>query len=89
MSDKVIPVQVAVRCRPLIPREQVEACQICVQFIPGEPQIILGKDKSFTYDNVFHPDISQRVVYDKTVSKLVQGVFKGMTSFGVLTLSVH
>ena len=30
---------------PLIPRETVEACQICVQFIPGEPQIILGKDK--------------------------------------------
>ena len=79
---KVIPVKVAVRCRPLVPRENVEGCQICCQFIPDEPQIILGKDKAFTYDFVFHPDTPQRDVYEKTVGKLVEGVFKGKNFLG-------
>ena len=36
---KGIPVRVALRCRPLVPKELNEGCQGCLTFIPGEPQV--------------------------------------------------
>ncbi len=77
-EDKVIPVRVALRSRPLINKELAEGCQICLQFVEGEPQVILGSDRAFTYDYVFGPDTSQDFVYETSVCKLVQGLFKGM-----------
>ena len=79
---KVIPVRVALRCRPLVPREEAEGSQPCLQFIQGEPQVILGKDKAFTYDHVFGPNSTQKDVYDNAVAHLVRGIFKG----GITTL---
>lgn len=38
-DDKVIPVRVALRCRPLVPKEISEGCQCCLTFVPGEPQV--------------------------------------------------
>ncbi|XP_057573990.1 chromosome-associated kinesin KIF4A isoform X2 [Hippopotamus amphibius kiboko] len=35
---KGIPVRVALRCRPLVPKEINEGCQMCLSFVPGEPQ---------------------------------------------------
>ncbi|OWF43762.1 chromosome-associated kinesin KIF4A-like [Mizuhopecten yessoensis] len=77
MSDKVIPVRVAVRCRPLIQKEENEGCQKCVQFTKNEPQIILGKMKAFTYDYVFSPCNSQSEVYEMSVHPLIKHIFKG------------
>ncbi|CAH1777611.1 unnamed protein product [Owenia fusiformis] len=76
-EDKVIPVKVAVRCRPLITKETVEGCQPCLTFIPGEPQVQAGKNRAFTYDFVFSPNQDQEVIYSKAVQPLVKGVFKG------------
>ena len=76
-APKVIPVRVALRCRPLIPKEVLEGCQTCLQFVPGEPQVILGSDKTFTYDYVFEPQTPQDEVYDKAVKSLVNGIFEG------------
>ncbi len=42
-DDKVIPVRVALRCRPLVPKEISEGCQCCLTFVPGEPQVCLRK----------------------------------------------
>lgn len=36
---KGIPVRVALRCRPLVPKEISEGCQMCLSFVPGEPQV--------------------------------------------------
>lgn len=36
---KLIPVRVALRCRPLVPKEINEGCQSCLTFIPDEPQV--------------------------------------------------
>lgn len=36
---KAIPVRVALRCRPLVPKEIEEGCQMCLSFVPGEPQV--------------------------------------------------
>ncbi|NXG17654.1 KIF4 protein, partial [Grallaria varia] len=71
------PVQVALRCRPLVPRESSEGCQNCLFFVPGEPQVVVGKDKSFTYDYVFDPSAEQEEVFNTAVSPLVRGIFKG------------
>ncbi len=48
-----------------------------MQFVENEPQVILGRDRAFTYDYVFGPDASQQYVYDTSVKRLVHGLFKG------------
>ncbi|XP_067160117.1 chromosome-associated kinesin KIF4A isoform X5 [Apteryx mantelli] len=76
-DDKVIPVRVALRCRPLVPKETSEGCQMCLSFVPGEPQVIVGNDKSFTYDYVFDPSVEQEEVFNTAVAPLIRGIFKG------------
>ncbi|KAM9846585.1 kinesin family member 4 [Aulostomus maculatus] len=74
---KVIPVRVALRCRPLVPKEINEGCQCCLTFVPGEPQVIVGTEKAFTYDYVFDPTAEQEEVFTTTISPLLSGLFKG------------
>ncbi|XP_072518024.1 kinesin family member 4 [Salminus brasiliensis] len=76
-DDKVIPVRVALRCRPLVPKEVNEGCQCCLTFVPGEPQVVVGNDKAFTYDYVFDPTTEQEEVFSMAVSPLLSGLFKG------------
>ncbi|XP_002736756.1 chromosome-associated kinesin KIF4A-like [Saccoglossus kowalevskii] len=76
-AGKDLPVRVALRCRPLITKELTEGCQKCLIFVPNEPQVIIGNNKSFTYDYVFDPDSKQSAVYEKAVSPLVEGIFQG------------
>ncbi|XP_062994479.1 chromosome-associated kinesin KIF4A [Elgaria multicarinata webbii] len=76
-DTRVIPVRVALRCRPLVPKERAEGCQMCLSFVPGEQQVVLGKDKPFTYDYVFDPSAEQEEVFNSCVAPLVRGVFKG------------
>lgn len=42
-----------IRIRPQIPREIIDMCRICTFVTPGEPQVVLGTDKAFTFDYVF------------------------------------
>uniref|UniRef100_A0A8C0TM52 Kinesin family member 4A n=1 Tax=Canis lupus familiaris TaxID=9615 RepID=A0A8C0TM52_CANLF len=74
---KGIPVRVALRCRPLVPKEISEGCQMCLSFVPGEPQVVVGTDKSFTYDFVFDPSTEQEEVFNTAVAPLIKGIFKG------------
>ncbi|XP_070699544.1 kinesin family member 4 [Pempheris klunzingeri] len=76
-DDKVIPVRVALRCRPLVTKEINEGCQCCLTFVPGEPQVIVGAEKAFTYDYVFDPTAEQEEVFTSSVSSLLSGLFKG------------
>uniref|UniRef100_A0A3B3S4F8 Kinesin family member 4 n=1 Tax=Paramormyrops kingsleyae TaxID=1676925 RepID=A0A3B3S4F8_9TELE len=76
-DEKVIPVRVGLRCRPLVPKELSEGCQCCLTFVPGEPQVIVGNDKAFTYDYVFDPMTEQEEVFNTAVSPLMSGLFKG------------
>lgn len=114
-DEKVIPVRVALRCRPLVPKETSEGCQMCLSFVPGEPQVrenapgdrpclpsaprfaarvlgrrgqlcllssplqvVVGNDKSFTYDYVFDPSVEQEEVFNTAVAPLIRGIFKGI-----------
>ncbi|XP_036267335.1 chromosome-associated kinesin KIF4A isoform X2 [Pipistrellus kuhlii] len=79
MTEEVkgIPVRVALRCRPLVPKEISEGCQTCLSFVPGEPQVVVGTDKSFTYDFVFDPSAEQEEVFNTAVAPLIKDIFKG------------
>ncbi|KAM4878385.1 chromosome-associated kinesin KIF4A [Sylvia borin] len=76
-DEKCSPVRVALRCRPLVPKETSEGCRMCLTFVPGEPQVMVGNDKAFTYDYVFDPSVEQEEVFNTAVSPLVHGIFKG------------
>ncbi|KAJ8348529.1 hypothetical protein SKAU_G00271180 [Synaphobranchus kaupii] len=76
-EEKGISVRVALRCRPLVPKEVNEGCQTCLTFVPGEPQVIVGNDKAFTYDYVFDPMAEQEEVFNSSVSPLLSGLFRG------------
>ena len=77
MSEKVIPVKVALRIRPLNSKEKSEACTECLRTVPNEQQVVLGKNKAFTYDYVFSKDSLQAHVYDTSVQSLLDSLFKG------------
>ncbi|XP_036360746.1 kinesin-like protein KIF21A isoform X4 [Octopus sinensis] len=70
-------VKVALRIRPQCGRERIDMCQICTDVIYAESQLILGKDKAFTFDYVFDRDTVQKDVYETCVQMLVEGCFEG------------
>ncbi|XP_040190389.1 chromosome-associated kinesin KIF4A [Rana temporaria] len=76
-KDEGIPVRVVLRCRPLVTKEQNEGCRSCLTFAPGEPQVIVGNEKAFTYDFVFDPSAEQEELYSSAVHPLITGLFKG------------
>uniref|UniRef100_A0A663LWD2 Kinesin-like protein KIF21B n=1 Tax=Athene cunicularia TaxID=194338 RepID=A0A663LWD2_ATHCN len=63
--------------RPQLSKEKIEGCHICTSVTPGEPQVLLGKDKAFTYDFVFDLDTCQEQIYTTCVGKLIEGCFEG------------
>ncbi|KAJ8360512.1 hypothetical protein SKAU_G00170370 [Synaphobranchus kaupii] len=70
-------VKVSLRIRPQMAKEKIEGCHICTLVTPGEPQVLLGKDKAFTYDFVFDLDAQQQQIYTACVHKLIEGCFDG------------
>ncbi|XP_015208099.2 kinesin-like protein KIF21A isoform X7 [Lepisosteus oculatus] len=70
-------VRVALRIRPQLAREKIEGCHICTFVTPGEPQVILGKDKAFTFDYVFDMETQQDAIYSNCTEKLIEGCFEG------------
>lgn len=73
-------VKVAVRIRPQNAREQVDLCRVCTFVMPSEPQIVLGKDKSFTYDYVYDVGTEQNDIYNGCIENLVEGCFNGLNA---------
>jgi len=55
----------------------IDGCRICTNVTPGEPQVTLGSDKSFTYDFVFDTHENQQTVFEKCASSLVAGALQG------------
>ncbi|XP_029018357.1 kinesin-like protein KIF21A isoform X2 [Betta splendens] len=70
-------VRVALRIRPQLAKEKIEGCHICTYVMPGEPQVVLGKDKAFTYDFVFDMDTQQDSIYTHCTERLIDGCFEG------------
>ncbi|KAM9824230.1 kinesin-like protein KIF21A [Neosynchiropus ocellatus] len=70
-------VRVALRIRPQLAKEKIEGCHICTYVMPGEPQVVLGNDKSFTYDHVFDINTQQDAIYTNCTESLIEGCFEG------------
>ena len=61
------------RIRPQLAREKIDMCQVCTSVTPGEPMVLLGKDKAFTFDYVFDMDSQQSQIYDQCARGLIDG----------------
>ncbi|KAJ2656276.1 hypothetical protein IWW48_005106 [Coemansia sp. RSA 1200] len=70
-------VRVALRIRPLSPREHINGETECVTQLPGVPQIVIGADRAFTFDYVFSPEVSQEQVYNDAIRPLVTQFLQG------------
>ncbi|XP_004949263.1 kinesin-like protein KIF27 isoform X2 [Gallus gallus] len=72
-----IPVKVAVRIRPLLSKEVLHNHQVCVRLVPNTQQIIIGKDRAFTFDFVFGKNSTQGEVYTVCIKPLLLSLTEG------------
>lgn len=63
--------------RPLVGRELFESPSICTKCYEQENQLVIGKDRAFTFDKVFDIGTKQQDVFDVCVKNLVLGCFLG------------
>lgn len=76
-KDDDSSVRVALRVRPQLAREKIDMCQICTNIVPDENQVLIGKDKAFTFDYVYDLPTKQDVIYNTCVRSLIDGCFDG------------
>ena len=50
---------------------------MCVRILPATNQLIMGKDRAFTFDDVLAPKSSQEDMYKLCVENLVKSIFDG------------
>lgn len=65
------------RVRPLVARELLESSNICIKSYEEDNQLVIGKDRAFTFDKVFDIATRQASVFDVCVKNLVLGCFSG------------
>ncbi|GBG31418.1 Kinesin-like protein KIN-4A [Hondaea fermentalgiana] len=70
-------IRVAVRIRPLLSKEKLERCSECVRPLSESELVMMGKEKQFTFDQVFGQTSHQHEIYAKNVSPLVRTLFDG------------
>ncbi|CAG8467090.1 6617_t:CDS:2 [Paraglomus occultum] len=70
-------VRVALRIRPLSNKEIQQRCDPCITVIEGAPQVLIGTDRSFTYDFVFPSETQQDEVFDDCAKPLLDKLMEG------------
>lgn len=70
-------VRVAVRLRPLLPKEVLHNHKVCLRVVPGTARVMLGSDRLFSFDHAFGPVASQNEVYESCVQPLVESLVDG------------
>uniref|UniRef100_A0A4W5M5I9 Kinesin motor domain-containing protein n=1 Tax=Hucho hucho TaxID=62062 RepID=A0A4W5M5I9_9TELE len=68
-------VRVAVRVRPFLPKEVLHNHQLCVRVVPDT--VILGSDRTFSFDYAFGPTARHAQVYKSCVKPLVASLVDG------------
>lgn len=61
-------VRVALRVRPLVPSEKARGCQIAVEKVNGQHQVVVNNTDPFTFNFVFDWRDTQEQVYNLSVS---------------------
>lgn len=75
--DELSSVGVAVRVRPLNNSEKAGSSEVCVTVDQKERLIIMGKERSFVFDQVFGIDSKQEDIFLNCTKDLVLSVFSG------------
>ncbi|GFO31121.1 kinesin-like protein kif27, partial [Plakobranchus ocellatus] len=75
-----VNVKVAVRVRPLLTKEKLSGEQQCVRNGSSPNQLVLGSDRSFTFDHVLFSKVQQEELYRQCVEPLVYTLFDGYNS---------
>lgn len=70
-SGDATSVRVALRIRPQTGIEMSERCSDCIVCVPNEPQVVIGKDRAFTYDYVFPSAASQDDVFRTCITPII------------------
>lgn len=73
-------VQVAVRVRPLLPKELLRSHESCITVDPELLRITLGHDRHFYCDHLFEESCCQEDVYSSSVQPLVDAFFQGFNA---------
>lgn len=73
-------VQVAVRVRPLLPKELLHCHESCITVDPELRRITLGHDRHFLCDYLFEESSCQEEVYSVSVQPLVDAFFQGFNA---------
>uniref|UniRef100_A0A673LNA4 Kinesin-like protein kif7 n=1 Tax=Sinocyclocheilus rhinocerous TaxID=307959 RepID=A0A673LNA4_9TELE len=73
-------VQVAVRVRPLLPKEILHNHESCITADPEEKRVTLGNDRQFHCDFVFEENSTQEDVYTECVQPLIDAFFHGFNA---------
>ncbi|KRY35195.1 Chromosome-associated kinesin KIF4A [Trichinella spiralis] len=76
MSDKVIPVRVAVRCRPLLKRELNESASVCLTCDSLSNEVIID-DRIYGFDHVFESSSTQQSVFNSCALPLLEKFLEG------------
>ncbi|XP_052568375.1 kinesin-like protein KIF7 isoform X3 [Peromyscus californicus insignis] len=74
------PVRVALRVRPLLPKELLHGHQSCLQVEPERGRITLGRDRHFGFHLVLGEDTGQEAVYQACVQPLLEAFFEGFNA---------
>ncbi|XP_064422088.1 kinesin-like protein kif7 isoform X3 [Latimeria chalumnae] len=74
------PVRVALRIRPLLPKEVLHGLQPCIRVNQEACQVTLGNDRHFKFDFVFDDASEQEEVYSGCVQPLIEAFFEGFNA---------
>ena len=70
-----------------VPQVNLKYHRFSVFFYKKKKKVILGKDKAFTYDNVFSRDTPQVEVYETAVQPLLDSLFNGYNTTVLVSYS--
>ncbi|KAM9410412.1 kinesin-like protein kif7 isoform 2-T2 [Pholidichthys leucotaenia] len=73
-------VQVAVRVRPLLPKELLHCHESCITTDPELRRVTLGHDRHFLCDFLFEETCCQEEVYSVSVQPLIDAFFQGFNA---------
>lgn len=70
-------VRVALRIRPLLPKEKLENSAICIESDTRNNRVRIGEGRTFVFDRVFDEETKQSDVFQNCARELVLGCFDG------------
>jgi hypothetical protein len=72
-----LSVKVGVRVRPLMAGERVDGAKSCLRLSRNPNEIVIGKDKRFTFDAAYAEDTNQTRIFEDLALPLVDNLFEG------------